>query len=314
MRIVIIEYVFAGGLAGDPLEAELAPEAREMVVGLVDDISRTPGLEVAVAVQGAAAEGIPEACRIKPMPEESMEAFWQRAAGSGDAVVPIAPETGGALERLTRLLLETGVPVIGSSPVAVALAGSKYRTARALTAAGISVVPTVRARSTSVCLAGEWVSKPDDGCDCAGVRRVSGRVSRRIAEGHVLQPFMPGEPASLSLLCTADSARVLSCNQQLVEARGEHFRYRGSRVAAQAVQPVHQWLASAVFNAIPGLYGFAGIDFLVEGERLTVLEVNPRPTTSVVGLQQATGIGPGLLISELLRAARCNPSLGEGVA
>lgn len=306
MRIVILEYVFAGGLANHELGVTLVREARQMVTGLVEDITRVPGLEPRVVTTPALVDQLPaRELAILPEPGEEPAAFWRRATLSGDAVIPVAPETGGALETLTHLLLETGVPVLGSRPTAVRLAGSKYRTAATLTAAGIGVVPTLRPGSAPISRAGDWIIKPDDGADCQGVRRINAVQARLLARpGMVLQPLLPGRPASLCLFCDGQGARVLSCNRQIIRRRGDGFRYYGSRVAGIEPLPAHHWLATAVHEAIPGLYGFVGIDFLADGDRLTVMEVNPRLTTSFAGLRPATGISLGALIAELMAVRR----------
>jgi len=309
MRIVIVEYVIAGGLAGDPLESALLGEAREMVHGLVQDITQLPEFEVAVAVAVATAEtdGLP---RIVRRPGEHLKAFWCRAARSGDAVLPLAPETGAALEQLTRLLTGTGVTLIGCRAEAVAVAASKYRTHGLLAAAGIPVVPTYLPREAPGLRAGAWVVKPDDGVSCQGLRWLGGdEALEDLAPGQVVQPWLDGIPASLCLLCDHPDAqpatRVLSCNRQLIQRpdpqqTGGVFHYQGSEVAALAVEPWLRELAARVYQAMPGLYGFVGIDFIMHRHGCTILEINPRLTTSFAGLHRATGTGLGHWIRELL--------------
>jgi predicted ATP-grasp superfamily ATP-dependent carboligase len=58
-------------------------------------------------------------------------------------------------------------------------------------------------------------------------------------------------------------------------------------------------LAAAVATAMPGLWGYAGIDFLQTGTGPVVLEVNPRLTTSYVGLRAALGINVAARVLDL---------------
>lgn len=302
MRIAILEYVFAGGTGDSALARRLAPEAREMVMALLEDSIAVPGLEPCVPVAGELADEVPPAYRVLSAADEPMADFWRRATADADAVVPIAPESGDALARMTRILRHAGRRVLGSSEVAVRLAGSKFRTAAALQQAGVAVVPTWRHAGELPGSGGPWLLKPDDGVDCEGIRLLPG-LPETVPAGHVLQPLLPGRPCSLCLLCATDRVTVLSCNEQQISGDGETFRYHGSRVAVRPVRTVHRRLADAIHAAIPGLFGLVGVDFLDADGELTVLEVNPRPTASFAGLHAATGIGPGVHLQTLLRSS-----------
>ncbi len=54
-------------------------------------------------------------------------------------------------------------------------------------------------------------------------------------------------------------------------------------------------------TSVPGLRGFVGVDFLLDAEgRAMILEINPRPTTSYVGLSR---LGPAGTIAGAWLAA-----------
>src|SRR5690606_25860362 len=107
---------------------------------------------------------------------------------------------------------------------------------------------------------------------------------------HIVQPLCVGEPASLSMLCRDGEAWLLSCNRQRISIADRKFCYEGSDINGFA----HYWalfdeMASAIAYALPDLNGYVGVDLMVgEGDfsKLTVLEINPRLTTSYVGLHQ----------------------------
>ena len=79
--------------------------------------------------------------------------------------------------------------------------------------------------------------------------------------------------------------RLLAIGEQHVNVRGGRFEYRGGRIPAPT--PVDEGPARAAVASVPGLRGFVGVDFLWDEarDRLTVLEINPRVTTSYVGLR-----------------------------
>jgi predicted ATP-grasp superfamily ATP-dependent carboligase len=60
-------------------------------------------------------------------------------------------------------------------------------------------------------------------------------------------------------------------------------------------------LVTAVAQAIPELWGYAGIDLLQTQRGLQVLEINPRLTTASAGLQAALGINLARAVIGLVR-------------
>ena len=58
-------------------------------------------------------------------------------------------------------------------------------------------------------------------------------------------------------------------------------------------------MAQSVCRAIPGLWGYVGVDLIMTEEGPVVLEVNPRLTTSYVGLSQSIGINLASLMLQL---------------
>ena len=122
---------------------------------------------------------------------------------------------------------------------------------------------------------------------------------------------MAGVPASLSVLCSNGSARLLSANlQHVVEVEGT-LQLRGVSVNGFVDR---RWdcarLAQSVVQALPGLFGYVGIDFVATPAGPLVLEVNPRLSVSYAGLHEALGVNPAGLVLELVRTgclpgARC---------
>ena len=308
MRILVCEFVTGGGMpAGDAIPSGLAHEGDLMLHALVEDLLDVPGIEVVVTRDA----------RLRPMPSrvhsiavgcpEEAWALWEDLARSVDAVWPIAPETGGVLERMSWLIEVSSCRLFNSRPDAVAIAASKAATAATLSAAGVPVVPVWRADDMDEPPGGgPWVVKPDDGVGCMETRLLHDsdawarwRASSERA-GFVLQPFVPGTPASLSMLCRDGQAWLLTVNRQHVELSGSSFVYRGGIVGGRASSPDLHDLAQRVAAAMPGLFGYVGVDFIATAQGPLVLEVNPRLTTSYVGVRRATGVNVAAAVLGLL--------------
>ena len=118
---------------------------------------------------------------------------------------------------------------------------------------------------------------------------------------HVIQPWIDGEPASLSVLCMGGMARLLSCNRQLIEVSEGELFYRGSKLNDMASHwRACEHIANRVAAVMPGLAAYIGIDAIIGEGAVTVLEINPRLTTSYAGLGQALGCNPAGLVLDLI--------------
>ena len=227
---------------------------------------------------------------------------WESLAGlavEADAVWPVAPESGGLLEKAAALAAASGRPVLASDAGTLAIAGSKSATSRHLAAAGIRVVPSYGDALSLPLAPGGWVMKPDDGAGAEETHFLAHPVP--VKPGHVLQPFLPGIPASFSMLAREGEGWLLSCNLQEMEVVDGVFSYRGGIIGgAERYRADWEHLAGAIAAALPGLWGYLGVD-LIEGEAgPVVLEINPRLTTSYAGLRDSIGLNPAGLVLDLL--------------
>ena len=104
-----------------------------MLRALAGDLSRLPGVEIAVARDPAIALGdIPG--DIRAVDPARLWAQWSEIIAECDAVWPIAPETNGILEEVTALALSHGRRVLNSRGDALTVARSKHATAAHLAA------------------------------------------------------------------------------------------------------------------------------------------------------------------------------------
>lgn len=239
--------------------------------------------------------------------ETALRREWDRGLRGSAMVLPVAPESGGLLERLARQVLRRGRILLGSRPEALRMAASKTATVRCLRESGVNAVPTRPASAMTPGEPGPWVIKPDDGVGCDGTRVVEGPWSRALLPKGAMQggdwavqPLVRGEPASLSLLCAEGRGRLLTVNRQWVARTEEGFRFRGCTVN-QLPRAGMEELARNVARALPGLWGSVGVDLILTPEGPRVLEVNPRPTTACVGLHRALGINPADWLMRLAR-------------
>jgi predicted ATP-grasp superfamily ATP-dependent carboligase len=116
----------------------------------------------------------------------------------------------------------------------------------------------------------------------------------------LVQPYVPGDPMSASFLVDRRGrGHLVGIGRQDVEIRDGRFHYRGGTLPSGAPGLADE--PRRALAAVPGLRGWVGVDFIREPDgRVTVLEINPRLTTSFVGLAKL--LPPGTLAAAMLDA------------
>ncbi|WP_018078585.1 ATP-grasp domain-containing protein [Thiobacillus denitrificans] len=308
MKVFVFEFVTGGGYAGQALPGFLG-DGELMWRALVDDLIALPGMEVLTLRDARLA--IPEQPGLTVVATDATRcrSDFMRCLDAADAAWMVAPESGGLLESLNRQVEAAGKWLLGCRPDAVHIAASKYATTARLAGAGVTTVPTF---ATPDLLTGAVVAKPDDGVGCEDTLLFADAAAAQAWHDthphamHVFQPYVAGESLSLSLLCCDGRTQLLSVNRQHVGLTGDHFEFHGVTVNALGDgDGRYAALAARVAAAIPGLWGYVGVDLIAGAFGPMVLEVNPRATVSYAGLRAALDCNPAQHVLELPEMHAC---------
>jgi tyramine---L-glutamate ligase len=318
VRVHVFEFICGGGLAGLPLPDHMVREGDLMLGALIADLIELPGVQVSFARDvrlGLPVNSMPGAQVVwrtsQPSPMEAL----QREIDSSDAVWPIAPETGGELERVARAVHAAGRLLLGPDPDAIAVTGSKLATAQRLAQAGIDAVPCFAPGATWPAIDGPWVVKPDDGAGSLCTRVFGNREEAAAAaadgQGLIAQPWIEGEAMSLCVVAAARGVTVLSVNRQHLQVCDGALELVAIDVNCEPVTAPLTSLAERVATAIPGLRGYFGIDWVRTVAGPLVIEINPRLTTSYAGLKPALGVNVAEWVMAAATGGPCVPARGR---
>jgi len=295
MRIFVCEFVTGGGLRNKPLPETLAREVAMMRDALIGDLADLPDVEVLITLDDRLP--VPRQAVATPIRRgDDPWRIWAELARRCDAVWPIAPETDGALEALERLIEQSGARSLGCSAKAIAVAASKRASWEAFRRRGVPAVPTWLSHEVPEDATGPFVTKPDHGAGCEDTHLCEERPEGE--PGVVIQPYVEGVAASLTVLGRNNDVHVLSANRQHITIENRRFRFGGVTVGGIRMRPGLCQLARQVASAIPGLAGIFGIDLIFAKGGPCIVEVNPRLTTSYVGLRRALNVNPAVLVLE----------------
>jgi tyramine---L-glutamate ligase len=308
MKVFAYEHITGGGMVEQTLDTSIAHEGEMMARALLMDLSSVPEVEVITLRDHRLPPLDLPVTSLSVSSAYELEELFADCVEQCDAVWIVAPESGGVLETLSRKVVAGHRILLGSRPDAIHTAGSKLQTSRLLLINGISAAKTYYPHEKLPDGPQAWVVKPDDGAGCTDTRIFPDRdqalvwiAAQNLAARYVMQPYIAGEACSLSLLCREGTSRLLSCNRQRVVVRDNQFYFLGSVV--NSIPDQHGQLANLaqqVAAVMPGLWGYVGIDIILTSEGPVVLEVNPRLTTSYVGLHESINYNPATLVLDLL--------------
>ena len=223
--------------------------------------------------------GIGAAAELRVDPDRTLAALRELArssraegwvAGSGFEAQPELLAAGAAL-----------LPLLGTAPEAVAAVRAPRRFFGVLDELRIAH-PPVQWRLPDD--GAGWLVKDALACGGGHVRRLAGHRGGALPPQHYVQREQHGTPMSATFVADGRRSQVWGCNQQLVRGTGARPYRFGGVIGPVPLPPA---VAAEVARAVAGvtqafaLRGVCGLDFLLDGDQIAVLEVNPRPPASI---------------------------------
>lgn len=313
MKLFVYEHITSGAFAEQELPKSLAIEGSEMLSAILTDCHELTDLDL-ITLCDARLENNTQLlkserhCRQLVSTYHDYSRLWQQCLDDADTIFIIAPETDDILAQLQQQAFQTGKLVLGCSPEAIRLTSNKYTCEHILTANNIA--------TTYSCIAEDWpqhrfisesgyIVKPIDGAGCVdtflfkNAKELEHYLSSLPIEqrqSSLVQAYIEGIAASLSLLISHDEIEVLAINQQLITINNT-LHFYGCIVNAidshtLSLKQAYE-LGVKIHRAIEGLSGFIGVDIILTPEQTAVVvDINPRLTTSYTGLRASLQLNP----------------------
>ena len=301
MHIFLYEWVTGGGLVEQPgaLPASLLTEGSAMLTALADDFVRIDDCRVStlrdIRIDDLSLAGC-EVTEVHSAAHHQEEVA--RLAAIADHTLIVAPEFDDVLLQMHKLARQAGGNLLAPTEEFVALTADKHRTAQRCAEAGIPTPPAIVLQSDVKKLPADFdypaVLKPVAG---AGSQHTLLVASARDEPPPCpwprrLERYCPGLPASVAFLCGPEHRVPLAACRQHLSADDRFTYLGGSLLLEDALAQRAILLADHVLDALAGALGYVGVDLVLgkaaDGSEDYFLEVNPRVTTSYVGLGAAT--------------------------
>ena len=302
MHLFILEFITGGGMRGKALPADLSTAGDMMLQSLLHDCQNAKIAQITTTRDKRLPKLSGDIEIIQTGETEDIYRLWQICMDNADAVWIIAPESDGILYRLTVMAERSNSYILGSSANVVKLTSSKFNTAHLLNQHQISCVHTFHACDDIPESQHGWVLKADDGAGgnclyCKDRTALQKKILSPEFMEWVIQPFVPGTAASLSMICRQSRAELIACNRQLFFLQDGVGTVKGIVVnGLQEYWEQFKLLAEKIAIALPELWGYVGVDLVVSNKDLVVLEINPRLTTAYVSLHASLNQNPAEMI------------------
>lgn len=298
MRVFVYEYTCAAGMAQLSEGGSLHSEGWAMLASILDDFARLPGVETTTLLHGRLSAQL-RAIVIRRLRDEDEREAFQELAGAADWTLAIAPEFDDLLLNRCRWLHDAGGHWLGTTADAIELTGDKLALGQHLQTHGVATPACLALTDLDSlpALSMPFVVKPRHGAgsqatfkidkpsDYVGVRQA---IAREDWQGAMIaQAFVAGLPASVAFFIGPKQTLPMLPAEQHLSNDGR-FHYLGGEMPLPAVLAERALaLGQQAVAAVPGLMGYVGIDLILatDGDQDCVIEINPRLTTSYLGLR-----------------------------
>jgi tyramine---L-glutamate ligase len=234
--------------------------------------------------------------------------FLAALSSVNDAIYVIAPETSQILQSLVQTVEKTGKTSLNCPSDAIGKASNKAVLYDSLKKLGLPAPETITIndsdsladikRAIKGRLDFPFLLKPLDGVSCGGlcliknISQLEAATQKPKPGGYIAQEYLKGTDASVSLLCTGTDALPISLNRQNVALSEPNSisSYEGGCVPINHSKKEEAFEIAKKIAVYFGLRGYVGIDFVLTDEAAFAVDVNPRLTTSYIGLSKTANI------------------------
>jgi predicted ATP-grasp superfamily ATP-dependent carboligase len=317
LRLLIYEHVSGGGFADELISCGVLSEGFGMLRALISDF-KAAGHHVTTLLDSRLARLNPPLdadCIVSVFSSREVQAAIRKSVASADAAYVIAPETEGVLQSFVESVEQTGAASLNCPASTIEKVVDKTVLQASLKKLGVPTPATITfsvadgvaeiKRTIHGRLRFPLIFKPSNDVSCCGlsvarnesqVAGAVGKIKRESSSKRFLaQELIEGAAASVSLISRGSDALPISLNRQdvTIGAPDAISSYNGGLVPFDhPLRPRAFAVAEKIVKSFRDLRGYVGVDLVLTEEEAVAIEVNPRLTTSYIGLRSVVNFNP----------------------
>ena len=311
MRILVYEYFSGGGFTSDSFSLSILCEGLGMLNTLISDF-KTAGHHTSTIIDSRIIKfNLPPIKANQIIPISSFANLQDAIIGLSEVIAAayiIAPETNGILQSILRIIEYAGIISLNCSISGIEKVSDKTFFNKSLKKINVNTPKTIGFSlseklsnvkikiSKNLCF--PIVIKPSKGTSCEGIsivrneKKLKNAITKireeTISKNFLAQEYIKGISVSVSLLSTENKVIFISLNKQnlILAEPDSNSIYEGGFVPYETHLKKQSFeIVKRIITAFPGLKGYVGFDLILTDNNVVVIEINPRLTTSYVGIR-----------------------------
>ncbi len=286
-KILIYEYITGGGLSNEDLSSDLMFEAKKILLSIIKSCNLSRNFDYKYFID----------YRLKELHSNNSITIYKpsdlyniRLIKNFDFIIPIIPEINHDLLKYVKFLEKNDIKMIMSDSKTVKICSDKFKFYKYFNNNNLPVIKTFDTTKFYKYY-NKYIIKDRFGAGCSYIKIVDKKdIEKYFDKNKVIQPFIKAENYSISVFFSKNSFRFLTLNKQGLTSNMNMIKMKSLTINSKNnYYLIILTLINDIKRIMPGLIGFVGIDILINNNKIYIVEINTRLTTSYVGLYETIG-------------------------
>jgi predicted ATP-grasp superfamily ATP-dependent carboligase len=311
MRIFILEY-FLSQKKDNKFKKSFYKEGKQILVSLIKSFTKIEDIKLSIYINQDNINLVNNNFNNIDFiisNNKSQNSYFQKLINLDlnkyDYFLIIAPETNNLLYQITKIFENKNLNNLGCSSNCIKKAANKWLLYNNLKNTSIKLAESYLIGENQLDLGRDFFpaiikAKYSAGSELEIIKSTKDFKNLKIKDykGQIIQKIISGIPGSLSIAANTKKIQILSFNKQIINPN--NFSYLGSIINYKfSEENKLNQLAKFIKQKYPNLNGYFGIDFIFNEKKVYLLEINPRITSSYIGLTKISN--PAKIILDLAK-------------
>ena len=277
-KILIFEYITGGGLIENKLNYSLLNEANIILDSLIKESKNTVDFFCDYRHKY---KNNNNAILVYPNNKDII--FDSNFISKYDYFLPICPEIDLILFNYVKKIRQKKITNIHiSDNKSLLIASDKLMLKEACNQYMILNPDSYSSNSKN----NKFITKDRYGCGCNNISIISNPL-RKNSSNMIHENYIPGKSYSANLYIKDSGYKLISINQQHISRKNTSLKLNSIDVNIHPSfnNMIYKFIDD-ILNVIPGLRGFIGFDFIFNNNKIFLIEINPRFTTSMALIEK----------------------------
>ena len=302
MGILVYEY-FLGQELNDSFSTAMLKEARLMIGSVANDLKKYyPDANISLLINKAYKDIFESHTIVERNYKKNIVDEIVSYKRDFEDIIIIAPEEDNILYEIINKLEKQGIKAINCNSEFIKISSNKLKINNFLKKSSPAKKHMIKTdlNYKKFPKNKKIVAKIIDGIGSENLFIFNDRYEleknkKFITTNHIFQEFMDGKIVSINIISNGKKNFIISINEQIYKRKSNYEIVLKSINIGKFnyMDDLFRSFSSIILDNFKGSYGFIGIDAILTDEnKIFFLEINPRFTTSYIGLSKSLNFNP----------------------